>query len=397
MKNLNFKLINILFISVVTLSCNKENEVANTKKDNFTADSSKNISVDDINLSEINKEAFDYYSNLKTAILATGSNKKNSLRSSEDEENPLIEKLEEIEIIKEENGEQISFFDMPENSQIDFLEDWSLLQAEEMSRKLIENPELEEYLKEQNEIVGDVLEEETTTLKSTEISLVKDNKVFFEKIKSRLETKNSEIQPELRSTISSEDKISSDIVKNSLIANARRGDFLLVLPKHGQPWAFANLSNDNFKVGHAGILTSTVYSYTNFQQGISLGAWTSGGVKDESINTWSVRCYLMGIQKVSWKWQWRGFKSKFVKTSTPVSNPGALADWANKYKGREYVYWYEFLTAKWAAPSRFTCTTLVWYCANKAYDINISDWWATMVSPSGVYLDESTYVRKEIK
>jgi hypothetical protein len=57
------------------------------------------------------------------------------------------------------------------------------------------------------------------------------------------------------------------------------------------------------------------------------------------------------------------------------------------------VYWYEFLTAKWSAPSRFTCTTLVWWCAKKAYDINVSEWYKTLVIPGGLLTDESVYIR----
>lgn len=105
---------------------------------------------------------------------------------------------------------------------------------------------------------------------------------------------------------------------------------------------------------------------------------------------------LLGIQKVQWKWRWRGFKSRFYREITHM-HPNALADWANNYVGREYVNWYEFATAKWAAPSRFTCTTLVWWCSKKAYGVNVSSWYSPLVTPSGLFTDSCTYIRAEVK
>ena len=105
----------------------------------------------------------------------------------------------------------------------------------------------------------------------------------------------------------------------------------------------------------------------------------------------------MGVQRVKYKWRWRGFKSGVYKECSPVTNPEALATWANRYIGKQYVRWYEFATAKWAAPSRFTCTTLVWWCAKKAYGINVSSWYSPLVSPSGLLTDDETYIRENVQ
>jgi hypothetical protein len=109
------------------------------------------------------------------------------------------------------------------------------------------------------------------------------------------------------------------------------------------------------------------------------------------------KCYIAGLQKVKWVWKWRGFKSGLYREISKVSNPATLASWGKSYKGRPYVHWYEFLTAKWAAPSRFTCTTLVWWCAGKAYDVNVSEWYKTLVTPSGLLTDESVYIRCNVQ
>ena len=363
----------------------------------------KSYSIQDINSAAANPHATTYYKLLKTAILATNSNLPQTRSGSTDSisENPFVEKLENLDI-SDENGDSISFFSMNEEEQTAFLDDWAMLEANDMSEKLSLEPELETYIQEQNEIVEQTIQEEAIQTRSGGIKIA-DRERFFKKIEERMKKKYLEAEeqqaslPSTRITVSTEDKISTGILKSSLQRYARRGDFIVALPKHNAPWIFLNAGDTQFKVGHAAIINKNVTTSWDDYDTFTWGTQVHGGVKNETLNYWSVRSYIMGIQKVSWKWKWRGFKSRLYKTTTPVSNPAALADKAGQYAGREYVKWYEFLTAKWSAPSRFTCTTLVWYCAEKVYGINVSSWWATMVSPSGLYLDSSTYVRKEVK
>jgi hypothetical protein len=129
----------------------------------------------DVDASSLNKDAVAYFGNIKTAIFATGSNLPET--KSESEENPLIEKLESIAIVKEETSADVSFFEMTEVEQELFLNDWAILQAEQLSQKLAENPELAAYIQTENEVVEEVMSEEIIEVKGK--SVVKDNKVFF--------------------------------------------------------------------------------------------------------------------------------------------------------------------------------------------------------------------------
>lgn len=363
----------------------------------------KSYCVQDVNSAVVNPHATTYYELIKTAILATNSNLPQTRGGSTDSisDNPFVEKLENLDIL-DENGDSISFFSMNEEEQAAFLDDWATLEANDMSEKLSIEPELETYIQEQNEIVEQTIQEEAIRTRSGGMKIV-DKERFFKKIEERmrkmyLETEEQQANlPSTRITVSTEDRISTDILKSSLQHYARRGDFIVALPKHNTPWIFLNIGDTQFKVGHAAIINKNVTTSWANNATFTWGTQLHGGVKNETLDYWSVRSYIMGIQKVTWKWKWRGFKSRLYKTVTPVSNPAALAEKAGQYAGREYVKWYEFPTAKWAAPSRFTCTTLVWYCAKKVYGVNVSSWWASMVSPSGLYLDSGTYVRKEVK
>lgn len=395
-----FKLLIGIFISYAIAGCSNE-ELNLEAKQFFSSESATEISIDDVATNNINGEAKTYYSLLKTAIFATDSNLPHTRNvvPDNDQENPLIEKLEDI-AISDEDGNPISFFSLEEKQQMEFLDEWVVLEADAMSEKLNINPELRDYVKEQNEIIGQVLQEETAQTRSGDYK-VKNNNLFFQKIRERMNAKaksyNSDASPNTRIGISGVTKVPTHTLKIELQRHARPGDFILALPVHNRPWIFLTAGSTPFNVGHSSVITDEVTTSHSDDFRFALGAQTGNGVTKERLSYWNVRCFIMGIQKVSWKWKWRGFKSRLYKVTQPVSNPSALAQRAESYRGREYVKWYEFLTAKWAAPSRFTCTTLILYCAKKEYGINVSSWWATMLSPSGLYLDSSTYIRKEIR
>lgn len=403
MKTKNYILIAIAAIAIAATGCQKGDPILESESD--YGNLAKTRAASSVDVVALNSNAIDYYKNIKTAIFATGSN----LAAARIEgNNPLVEKLESIEITKDETSDDVSFFEMTETEQELFLNDWSLFQAEQMSQKIAANPELLEFVMMENEVVGSVLAEEMVQTRSGKPT-IRDNRGFFDKIQQRMADKNQELEenlalsaerdtPKTRIGVSfGSNQIPVDRFKSNLISYARRGDFLVSLPRHGQPYVFLDFGNDRFKVGHAGVLTKKVAYTDGLNTSISIGAQANdAGVQSEQLQYWSVQSYIMGIQKVKWTWKWRGFKSGFYRTCTPVSNPEALANWAESYRGRGYVKKAEFVTAKWVAPSRFTCTTLVWWCAKKAYDVNVSAWWATMVSPSGLVTDESTYIRRVV-
>ena len=173
-------------ICISTISCQKQDF------DNITEQLELDIRhSSSVDVNTLNSEAVTYFANIKTAIFATGSNSITT-RSAE-KENPLVDKLESIEIVKDETGSGFSFFEMTSEEQELFLNDWMVLQAEQMTQKIADNPELLDYVMMENEVISSVLEEEMTETRSGE-SKIKDNKVFFAKIAERFEAKNKEFE-----------------------------------------------------------------------------------------------------------------------------------------------------------------------------------------------------------
>ncbi|MDR1006752.1 MAG: hypothetical protein LBL74_07820 [Bacteroidales bacterium] len=405
MKQILFSVLCIGLLTSILTSCSDEDVYLHNGSKGFNKDFTINQSetgLDNIDTSLINADALKYYSLIKDVILLTRANELKIAENPNNTKIPLIEKLKDM-ILFDSNDNKMSFYDLDSNEQIEFLNEWVIIQAYDLTEK-IEKGEaigLYDYLKEHNSIVTNVLK----YFNANEDNPIDNIQEFFTSLENHLyeaPLNNTDSLPHNYKWGDGED-VNGDVdnsrLKYLLKRYGRRGDFLVTLPHNNHPWLYINFSNERYKVGHAAIITQPVTdTATSINDTLTVETWTGNGVCKKRIQNWNkVPSYLMGIQKVEWKWRWRGFRSWWYKVKTPVSNPNKLANRAEQYLGHQYVYWYEFVTAKWAAPARFTCTTLVWWSSKKEYDINISDWYAPLVSPTGLYLDESTYCRVHIK
>lgn len=373
-------------------------------------------------LHTIDAEALAYCNNVKTIMYGTSAFERpkaiqayESLMDNDSTlvENPMSLRLQSLTIEDEELRKSIDFFDMPIEEQQVFVDMLLVDDAQMITEKIKVAPELKTMLQKENLITSRVIER--NHLVTREIGLVHtglrslnektvDAKDFFKELYEEFDAENNapDVQPQLRGISGSISfnypKVPVERVRNYWQKHARRGDFIVALPNHFFPWSYINVGkNVRFKVGHAGIINKRIYSTTNlYDKNSTIECYTDNGVQGLNIASWDTPHYVMGIQKVKYVWRWRGFKSGLYKETTPVSNPEALANWANKYRGHEYVKWYEFATAKWAAPKRFTCTTLVWWCAKKAYGVNVSSWYSPLVTPSGLFTDNCTYIRANV-
>ena len=445
----------VVSLSIVTSGCssNMDEPTFNAEMQNSSASNSISTTNPQLRgainheIGSINPLALEYVDNSKTLLYATGALDNRSAKLSlltnissyerfdESEEtskiNPMALRLQLLDIVDDETGSAVNFYDLPQDQREIFVDELLQEDARNISSKLDLVPEASQMLEienrattkliTENEIpimhVGDISNvrlknvdrlstqpaSQSTKKNQTRTKTI-DHKAFFsdlrEEIESEMNNQDSRNSNLLRSIGSSYNYPKIDVekvVKPAWIRAARRGDFILAIPNHFHPWIFLNIGkNVKFKVGHAGIINSKITPHTSISDNVTIESWSDNGVQRLSMDVWDTPHYIMGVQKVKYKWRWRGFKSGIYKVKTPVSNPDALADWANKYVGRGYVRWYEFVTAKWAAPSRFTCTTLVWWCAKKAYGINVSSWYSPLVTPSGLLTDDETYVRYNI-
>lgn len=375
-------------------------------------------------LESVDSVALEYCNNIKAIMYGTDAfqrpitsilDEESEASSTDTHANPVSLKLQSLIIENEETSESLDFFNLSPDEKRVFVDLLLASEAKSVSEKINKYPELKVILEAENRATSRVVTRYNiptqdvgiiapTDLRSSDERNI-DKNMFFNELATEIETEveainnESSSEPELRGIggiIRKYPTLICTKVLDKWRQTARRGDVILALPLHNIGGVLYNPGNPRFKVGHAGIINKKIYSSTKTTDKITIECWTEDGVQENEVLNWDVPHYILGIQKVKWVWRWRGFRSGLYKTVTPVSNPYALSDWAMKYKGRSYIKKTEHPISKWIAPKRFTCTTLVWWCAKQAYGINVSSWYLPLVTPSDIFLDSSINIRANI-
>lgn len=403
MKNFSNFLFFTLFAVALSACSSNQLELPENKEHPQTAPkvSNNEVYAGDINIHNIQLDAKEHFDLLKRSILATQAYLPIT-KSNNNTLNPLGKRLSQLEIIDGDNI--VSFFQLDLSDKLEFLEDWVIIQAQELSAKLAIHPELKDYVKEQNMVFKTTLDEEVIQTRTSGYR-VKNNNVFFTKLQERLNSiQHSNKSTTLTRSIGNIDapKVDPQIVINTIKDNSRIGDIMLTIPSYNRPWIYANLGENTFTVGHGALIVDKVHKWTTPKSKVTLGSNIGYGVIMEEIEYWAVQSYIMGIQIVSWKKEKSTLvglaKKRWTKVIKPLDSNQRklLVAKAKEFEGRPYVRIEEFPFAKYYAPLRFTCTCLIWYCCMELFDIDISPFWSPVVSPSDVYLSEHTYVRARI-
>lgn len=418
-----------LILSAILLgtSCSKkdfssENDISFEKNDEIAM-----VNSIEQDMAKLPKEVTSYYDNIKSLMYATNAFEKpttsglsakrlsttESNENAESLENPIVEKLSSLNIQREE-GQEVDFYDLAEEEKQVFVDLMLVEEAKILAEKAAQAPEIIEVLAQENKATNTVITEkkirqlrvgQTVDVKNDLGFVVKNtfaSAELFNDIKQEHEKEYAKQNLTKSGIITypfNYPKVNIEVVKNTWQTYAKRGNFVVALPLHGNPWTYLNIGkNVRFKVGHAAILNKKITASTNINDDyVTIEAYAENGVEELKIENWDTPHYIMGIQKTCWVWRWRGFRSGLYREVTRMTNTNALADEARHHLGKEYVKWYEFATAKWAAPRRFTCTTLVWWCSKKAYGVNVSSWYSPLVTPSGLFTDCNTYLIREVR
>lgn len=368
-----------VFLSV--LSCRKEGAVMQRPQDEAPAPDSP---------------AVLFFSNIARIVSATDVEGKGAdfyLANADDY--PVLAKLASVQIGLAD-GATVSYFDLPAEQKPVFLREFMRCQAGLLSEKIRRAPALEQYVTAQNGVVAEALGGLAT--KSGDLR-IDDPVSFFSDLSARINDMASEFVPEVPETKSNYvwAEVEYETVRKALDGKAKRGDIIIALPIHDKPLLFLDLFREVGKVGHAEIFTKDVTASTTDDEQISIGARRPEGVVYNYLPGWRRKSYLCGICTSRIEWVWDGRNSEIHITQTPLQDPAPIADLAEEYEGLEYLYWFEHLTAKWIAPVRFTCTTLIWWCAAQACDITLSAWLSPLVLPIDLLVDSNTYFKSVIE
>lgn len=393
-KNITLGLIGATLLALGFYSCNSDETVDGTK----AAAEQSVIATKDFTEVAI-PEVQEYYNNLKTIIFATEINKLDVVNSLADKQLPIIEKLQNMDLVNDETNQPLTFFDLEdEDQQIDFIDQYLDEEAVFVSSKVKQNPELIASFTQENEVITNILNEYGVVNATTKVS---NRASFFDRIIGDLGALRFPLNPVPVEGIPLPIELPTkeQILRNKLAKmNIQRGDIFVALPTHGMHFQLIDLFNKRFKVGHAGIVTQNITTSTNPSQNVLVEAWST--VQNKQIEDWvDADFYVLEFKRksvrlvISWK------KVKFVTTYHPVNKNG-IANYATGKLGRSYVKnLFEFGAMKVTAKNldRYTCTSLVWRSSDVAVGIKPSHWLDPNITPRDLVVDAETFEKGQIK
>lgn len=316
----------------------------------------------------------------------------------------MVDEITNFNITVEDTDEEISFFDMEEVHQVSFIDQYFNESAQLASAKILYSDSVVEYFELKNTELEEVMAEMNITSMASRVNA----NLFFDRINDKIKfpipTEPIEF-PEPEPTPHS----NTFTVLSLAAANAQRGDILVALPKHGKKFSLINFENDQFKVGHTGILTENITPSTSPNAFVSVEAWMEGLLAESKgtvrrkwlAHKWSsANFYLMELRERKSKLNFTWRKGLHLTYSYHNINKSAFASKGESYLGKKYLLnIHDFLHMKPTAllANRFACTSHVWLAAKKSASVNLGDGLSEIITPNDIFQDNETFVKADIR
>lgn len=375
---------------------------------------------------ELLPEAEEYYGNI--AILAEWYAENEQFRqkansnSSGDKINTLLYKLERLNI-KDSTGNKVSFFDLSQVERKDFLKTWKTTEAIDLSKKLNRDPShtTSGLLIKRNRAFAESINRD----KSGYITVSDPYQEVISALKEAEQNEISENENLINSgnTIYSDDNFIAAVIANKYLSfsviqaspvqltpqtfvdrlrpNLKKGRILLALPG-GWTTQYLIIFYPHkvlWDVGHTAIISKDkeeIEEMIGDSSNISVGTSTWYDLNEEMLGrSW---CYKHGlallaeVYDISWekvkneegKWRWN-------KVMTLIDHD-KVCELAESQLGKPYSNVLYTFFSKWDAPNSFICSSLAWWCVEKASGVDISDWWNPSVYPVNIYYSENVVI-----
>jgi hypothetical protein len=417
------KILSLILASFVLYSC-QDAEVVTPESENTQIYNSIIEDDGDASRAGILPVAIEYYQNIAEMAkwyamhpaVRLQDSLNNTLNQSESF-NPLLEKLYDINI-EDSTGAELSFFDLDSLNREGFLESFVTLESRDLSEKLEMLGETGTYplITQPNQAFLDVYNTYADLHNS-------DESPYFivSPVLTSIEFADSDVLPSPQ--IKKQEKLQSattfwaTVINAGLLATTyvsgsphsldhnlfvdriqrsiRKGRILIALPggTHASRVVHFYTDKDWFDVGHIGIFRKDwweIYPTVDHNFELTIGATPDYGLHPEQLQAgWTQKHGISFVGKVYDKyWKKTGWLS-WSRVSEDVDAHKLFLK-ANSKLGKPYCNWWEVLTAKWAVPGRFICSSVPYYAAKyqSGTKVNISNWWKTTIFPGGVYLSD---------
>jgi hypothetical protein len=395
-------------------SCKKAEDVKKVNVDNPSGEVII-TSKEDVNQTAILPAAKEYYQNI--AAMADWyakhpeARRRSNLKSANEPDsiNTLLAKLEEISIADSTNAE-VSIFELDQAKRDTFLNTFVVIEANNLSEKL--------KIDTSNQALSTIVatnmafKQAFTSLKSA-TTTIEDP---YWTVRGILDSKEKQNVSSLKSV---DDSFWAKVIANGILSysiiqvapisltpqtfvdrikpSIAKGRLLIALPGG---WTTSSIivfypNKQWYDVGHVAVMsknssdiTSTIGRDFNF----TIGTNSDKGMHDEEVgDSWCDKhglAFVGQVYDVQWKWFYKNWRNWGWRRESRDVNNNNIYNKVYSTRGTPYCNIFQVLTAKWAAPGHFICSSSAWWCAKEGCDVNIGDWWKPTIFPAGVYLSD---------
>lgn len=307
------------------------------------------------------------------------------------QQSPVFDKLKSISII-DGAGEKISFFDLPTEERSSFFKQYADLNAEALLEKFKSEPMAEDYIEAQNEMVEDVLNRHLMISKDGGESVLDDVQTFFIDLNAAAEKFSDKYVAEDYEITTKADMVyNPGKIISTYSGVAKRGDFIIALPKQGKNWLLVNNKAEMYPKGHAEIIITDVTPQLSENDRFTVGTLSDGVRLRTLAQCWLCQSNVLGVELTDYVWE--GLKLKAIKRQITAS---AIAAFAEMFTYTPYIEDYEAVISKWVAPKHFTDATLLWWTMKTLFDVELGSWLLPTISAVDIYNSEYTYLKASV-
>lgn len=305
--------------------------------------------------------------------------------------NPVYEKLKTI-VISDGEGNQLSFFDLPAEEKTEFFHQYAEISAESLNEKISALPSAKAYIEAQNDMVEDVLARHTVKSKAGLENVIDNPQEFFSELNTAAVKFCEEYVVE-DNEITTRANLVNDPAKiiSTYAGIAKRGDFIIALPKQGSPLLVLNNKAEIYPKGHVEIIISDVTNDFSVSDKFTVGTLSDGVRLHTMEQCWLCQSNVLGVEIYDYVWK----KLKLSKVKRGI-NTEDIASYAEMFTYTPHTTDAEALISKWIAPKHFTDATLLWWTMKDLYDIELGSWILTSISAIDIYNNEYTYLKSTV-
>jgi hypothetical protein len=419
-----------ILLAVIITSCSKPITDLNP------AENPISVKATDINVATLDKDAVEHYKDIAVLaewyadhpVILQAELAKNKVTDYTDSTyNDFVAELSSLELTSD-NGKSMSFFDLPEAERHDFLKDYVKLEAKFLDDK---------FKLTNHEAVDDNIESINASFDHLAQTAPFSDTFDFDAAAKKITSNHpyEELTDDVQHTLGSAPaaglenegsaptfeqvffKSLADLGilnftlvtynplnhKNSpqefidkMRGEIRRGRVLVSLPGGYVTSSPLVFDNKGYDVGHVAIISkdaSEIPAKINNDFTFTIGTNSDKGMHHEEISAaWTMNhsmSYLMQPVRKEFRYTPSdgpfGIKIPNWSLVTEDVDNNATYQRITGVLGRPYCHKPEMLTAKWAAPDRFICSSSAWWAIKEAHGIGIGNFYKPTIFPAGVY------------